>query len=260
MNVQNPSLPQASEKIESAIRPGYMSGFGNGFETEALPGALPIGRNSPQKCSYGLYAEQLSGSPFTAPRTTNERTWLYRIRPTVSHWGQFRKADIGLWRTAPAAEVEVPIAPMRWDPIPLPERACLVPGGHPHHHHGGRCRLAGGHGRACLSHHPLDGGRVLLQCRWRAAVRAAAGLASALDRVRHHRHRAGRDRGDPAWGEDPGRAARADRRAATCARTTAAPSPCRSAGRSAPTAWPIRATSSRRWRPTRTGTRPRGCT
>ena len=45
-----------------------MSGFGNSFETEALPGALPIGRNSPQRCAYGLYAEQLSGSPFTAPR------------------------------------------------------------------------------------------------------------------------------------------------------------------------------------------------
>ena len=55
---------------------GYMSGFGNGFETEALPGALPVGRNSPQKCPYGLYAEQLSGSPFTAPRVANERSWL----------------------------------------------------------------------------------------------------------------------------------------------------------------------------------------
>ena len=95
---------------------GYMSGFGNGFETEALPGALPVGRNSPQKCSYGLYAEQLSGSPFTAPRTTNERSWLYRIRPTVMHWGEFEKVDIGLWRTAPCAEIDVPIAPMRWDP------------------------------------------------------------------------------------------------------------------------------------------------
>jgi len=97
-----------------------MSGFGNGFETEALPGALPLGRNSPQRCAYGLYAEQLSGSPFTAPRKANERSWLYRIRPTVAHWGEFRKADIGLWRTAPAAEVELPIAPLRWDPIPLP--------------------------------------------------------------------------------------------------------------------------------------------
>ena len=97
-----------------------MSGFGNGFETEALPGALPIGRNSPQKCPYGLYAEQLSGSPFTAPRRTNERSWLYRIRPTVMHWGQFEKTDIGLWRTAPCREIDVPIAPMRWNPIEIP--------------------------------------------------------------------------------------------------------------------------------------------
>ena len=110
-------FPIASER---PLHPGYISGFGNGFETEALPGALPIGRNSPQKCPYGLYAEQLSGSPFTAPRTTNERSWLYRIRPTVAHWGRFRKADARLWRTAPAAEIELPIAPMRWDPLPFP--------------------------------------------------------------------------------------------------------------------------------------------
>ena len=109
-----PSVPEANR--------GYMSGFGNGFETEALPGALPIGRNSPQKCPYGLYAEQLSGSPFTAPRATNERSWLYRLRPTVAHWGEFEKVEIGLWRTAPCAEVDVPIAPMRWDPIPLPSK------------------------------------------------------------------------------------------------------------------------------------------
>ena len=104
----------------NAIVPGYMSGFGNGFETEALQGALPVGRNSPQRCPYGLYAEQLSGSPFTAPRATNERSWLYRIRPTVSHWGRFEKVDHGLWRTAPTAEAEVPISPLRWDPLPLP--------------------------------------------------------------------------------------------------------------------------------------------
>ena len=100
---------------------GYMTGFGNGFETEALPGALPVGRNSPQRCAYGLYAEQLSGSPFTAPRATNERSWLYRIRPTVAHWGAFRPMEPGLWRTAPDAAPLLPPAPMRWDPIPLPE-------------------------------------------------------------------------------------------------------------------------------------------
>ncbi|WP_238313890.1 homogentisate 1,2-dioxygenase, partial [Methylobacterium crusticola] len=119
MNIQAPSGLTAAA-TGSGLTPGYMSGFGNGFETEALPGALPVGRNSPQTCPYGLYAEQLSGSPFTAPRTTNERTWLYRIRPTVMHWGAFRKAEAGLWRTAPAPEVEMPIAPLRWDPVPIP--------------------------------------------------------------------------------------------------------------------------------------------
>jgi homogentisate 1,2-dioxygenase len=114
MTVTAPSAGRASELA-------YMSGFGNGFETEALPGALPVGRNSPQKCPYGLYAEQLSGSPFTAPRTTNERTWLYRIRPTVRHWGRFRKVDAGLWLTAPEPSCERPISPLRWDPIPIPK-------------------------------------------------------------------------------------------------------------------------------------------
>ncbi len=102
----------------------YQTGFGNNFETEALPGALPIGRNSPQRCAYGLYAEQLSGSPFTAPRARNERSWLYRIRPTVAHWGDFRRGDAGLWRTAPCAEAELPIAPLRWNPVPIPATPC----------------------------------------------------------------------------------------------------------------------------------------
>ena len=105
--------PEAARAGHQSLTPGYMSGFGNQFETEALPGALPIGRNSPQKCAYGLYAEQLSGSPFTAPRASNERSWLYRIRPTVFHFGAFAKAEIGLWRTAPCHEVELPIAPQR---------------------------------------------------------------------------------------------------------------------------------------------------
>jgi homogentisate 1,2-dioxygenase len=63
----------------------YQSGFGNEFATEALKGALPVGRNSPQRCPYGLYAEQLSGSAFTAPRADNRRAWLYRIRPSAMH-------------------------------------------------------------------------------------------------------------------------------------------------------------------------------
>jgi len=104
----------------SSIEAGYMSGFGNGFETEALPGALPVGRNSPQRCAYGLYAEQISGSPFTAPRASNQRSWLYRIRPTVGHWGYFEPLEAGHWRTAPEAGANLPPSPLRWDPLPLP--------------------------------------------------------------------------------------------------------------------------------------------
>ncbi|MGK7869068.1 homogentisate 1,2-dioxygenase [Falsiroseomonas sp. E2-1-a20] len=112
--------PQQS--FVTAANAGYMSGFGNGFETEALPGALPVGRNSPQRCAYGLYAEQLSGSPFTAPRASNARSWLYRIRPTVSHIGRFAPRDPGLWRSAPCAEESgLPIQPLRWDPLPIPD-------------------------------------------------------------------------------------------------------------------------------------------
>jgi homogentisate 1,2-dioxygenase len=70
----------------------YHSGFGNHFASEALPGALPQGRNSPQRCAYGLYAEQFSGTAFTAPRHANRRSWLYRIRPAAVH-GKFRRIN-----------------------------------------------------------------------------------------------------------------------------------------------------------------------
>jgi homogentisate 1,2-dioxygenase len=106
------------------IDKAYMTGFGNSFETEALPDALPIGRNSPQKCNYGLYAEQLSGSPFTAPQATNQRSWLYRIQPTVKHTGRFRRIEKGLLRTGPAHDkTDLPLGPLRWSPVPLPETA-----------------------------------------------------------------------------------------------------------------------------------------
>lgn len=118
MNIN--TAPDKISRASAQVTPGYMSGFGNSFETEALPGALPIGRNSPQRCAYGLYAEQLSGSPFTAPRGTNERSWLYRIRPSVKHSGRFTKVDRKHWRTAPCHENDLPIAQLRWDPLPMP--------------------------------------------------------------------------------------------------------------------------------------------
>jgi homogentisate 1,2-dioxygenase len=102
----------------------YQTGFGNDFETESLPGALPKGRNSPQRAPYGLYAEQLSGSPFTAPRSQNERSWLYRIRPSVRHVASYEPHARPLWRSAPTLdEGELPIGQRRWNPVPMPDEA-----------------------------------------------------------------------------------------------------------------------------------------
>ena len=102
----------------------YLSGFGNEFETEALPGALPVGRNSPQRCPYGLYAEQLSGTAFTAPRAENARSWLYRIRPSVKHIGRFERVEMPFWLTAPAAATNgLALGPLRWGPPPMPNEA-----------------------------------------------------------------------------------------------------------------------------------------
>ncbi|HWD58050.1 MAG TPA: homogentisate 1,2-dioxygenase [Stellaceae bacterium] len=97
----------------------YLSGFGNEHATEAVAGALPEGRNSPQRPPLGLYAEQLSGTPFTAPRYANRRSWLYRILPSAMH-RPFRRIDNGLWRSAPFAEGEPSPNRLRWDPLPLP--------------------------------------------------------------------------------------------------------------------------------------------
>jgi homogentisate 1,2-dioxygenase len=99
---------------------GYMPGWGNDFETEALPGALPQGQNSPQKVNYGLYAEQLSGSAFTQARP--ERTWCYRIRPSVKHTHRFAKIDLPYWKSAPHVVPDViSLGQYRWDPMPVPK-------------------------------------------------------------------------------------------------------------------------------------------
>jgi homogentisate 1,2-dioxygenase len=99
----------------------YLSGFGNEHETEAVAGALPVGRNSPQRPPLGLYAEQLSGTAFTAPRAANRRAWLYRIRPTVRHQGAFREIPADLLLTAPHADAATVTTPLRWDPFALPD-------------------------------------------------------------------------------------------------------------------------------------------
>ena len=99
---------------------GYQSGFGNEFATEAVGGALPVGRNSPQRVAHGLYAEQLSGTAFTAPRHANRRSWLYRIRPAAMH-GTFEPFAQATFHNAFG---DGPVTPdqLRWSPLPLPER------------------------------------------------------------------------------------------------------------------------------------------
>jgi homogentisate 1,2-dioxygenase len=102
----------------------YQSGFGNQFATEAVPGALPVGRNSPQKAPLGLYAELISGSAFTAPRADNRRTWMYRARPSVVVGG-YTALALPLWKTGAAGGVEVAPEPLRWHHTPWPEGEAL---------------------------------------------------------------------------------------------------------------------------------------
>ncbi len=102
----------------------YQSGFGNEFATEAVKGALPKGQNAPQKSKLGLYTEQFSGTPFTAPRAVNRRTWTYRIRPSVTHkpYEPYEQAAAAasLLRSGPFTDVDTPPNQMRWDPVPIP--------------------------------------------------------------------------------------------------------------------------------------------
>jgi homogentisate 1,2-dioxygenase len=99
----------------------YHSGFGAEFATEAVPGALPHGQNSPQHPPLGLYTEQLSGTPFTAPRHLNHRTWTYRIQPSVVH-KPYREFDQGLVRSTPFDECVTSPNQLRWSPVPVPEQ------------------------------------------------------------------------------------------------------------------------------------------
>ena len=112
------SVTGATEMTNECL---YQSGFGNEFATEAVPGALPVGQNAPQEHPLGLYTEQFSGTPFTAPRAVNRRTWTYRIRPSVTH-RPYEEFPVGLIRSGPFNEVPTTPNQLRWDPLPMPEK------------------------------------------------------------------------------------------------------------------------------------------
>ncbi|MGO4330508.1 homogentisate 1,2-dioxygenase [Cupriavidus sp. 2TAF22] len=116
-------MTQTQQNVPAQLRDlpgqgGYQSGFANEFATEALPGALPEGQNSPQRAPYGLYAEQISGTAFTAPRAHNRRSWLYRIRPAAMH-EPFKALEqsriVSRFDTVPASPNQ-----MRWSPPQMP--------------------------------------------------------------------------------------------------------------------------------------------
>ncbi len=120
MNEQSTPRPMVQAPGRPGAHEGYMPGFGNDFETEALPGALPQGMNSPQKVNYGLYGEQLSGTAFTHVRP--ERTWCYRIRPSVKHSNRYERMELPHWRSAPDVDPHVTsLGQYRWDPLPHSE-------------------------------------------------------------------------------------------------------------------------------------------
>ena len=99
----------------------YQSGFGNEFSTEAIQGSLPQGQNSPQQVAHGLYAEQISGNAFTAPRSENRRTWTYRIRPAAMH-GEFKEIPLGDVASGPFDATSVSPNQLRWNPRPIPSQ------------------------------------------------------------------------------------------------------------------------------------------
>ncbi|NMH97924.1 homogentisate 1,2-dioxygenase [Pseudonocardia acidicola] len=114
------TVQQAPSDLTAPLAvPDHLTGFGNHHVTEAVAGALPVGRNSPQRAPLGLYAEQISGTAFTRPRAANARTWVYRIRPSAAH-PPFHRIDNGLLRTAPFTEVEPDPNRLRWNAVPIP--------------------------------------------------------------------------------------------------------------------------------------------
>jgi homogentisate 1,2-dioxygenase len=102
------------------VRFAYISGFANTFATEAVGGALPLDQNSPQEVPFGLYAEQLSGTAFTAPRVENRRSWLYRIHPSAEH-PPYAPCQHALLRSAPLNQSPTSPNRLRWDPFPAPQ-------------------------------------------------------------------------------------------------------------------------------------------
>jgi homogentisate 1,2-dioxygenase len=118
-SLRSAGVPAERREAARMEEPRYAGGFGNEFASEAVAGALPAGQNSPQHVPFGLYAELISGTAFTAPRSENRRTWMYRKRPSADH-GAYRRIGTKTLRSGPFDEVVPTPNRLRWDPLPLP--------------------------------------------------------------------------------------------------------------------------------------------
>ena len=221
----------------------YSSGFGNEFATEAVDGALPAGRNSPQQAPLGLYAEQLSGTAFTQPRGVNRRSWVYRILPSAKH-PAFRRIDNKNLKGTPFDELEPDPNRLRWDPLPLPAEDA------PQDFIDGLFTVAGNGDiktRAGIAIHLYAANRSMTD-RYFVDSDGELLLVPELGAVILHTE-LGPMRVSPGEIAVVPRGIRfrssspTPSPAATCARTSARTSPCPSAARSARTAWPTSATS-----------------
>eukprot|EP01065_Artemidia_motanka_P033396 TRINITY_DN4038_c0_g5_i1.p1 TRINITY_DN4038_c0_g5~~TRINITY_DN4038_c0_g5_i1.p1 ORF type:complete len:459 (+),score=162.77 TRINITY_DN4038_c0_g5_i1:71-1447(+) len=106
----------------------YLRGFGgDGYQSEAVPGAVPEKYNTPQKTPFGLYAEQLSGTPFTKGRKVLERTWQYKILPTAAQQASAYRpvANASAYPMLLKPKHATP-AQKRWAPLPLPTESRKV--------------------------------------------------------------------------------------------------------------------------------------
>ena len=162
----------------AASERGYLSGFGNEFASEAVPGALPRDQNAPQKPPLGLYIEELNGTAFTAPRGVSRSDWTYRIRPSATH-KPFRPIGAGLIRSGPFNEVPPTPNQLRWKPIPIPSRADRLRRRHRDARRQRRSGAAVGRRGPHVRGQPVDARPLLLRRRRRAGDRAAARSAAA---------------------------------------------------------------------------------
>jgi len=127
MGTPTTSSQRDTQPVSDRQGSGYQSGFANHFASEAVAGALPVGRNSPQMPPFGLYAELLSGTAFTSPRVENRRTWTYRIQPSAMH-RPYRRIGNGRLLSAPLAVQTTP-SQLRWNPLTIPrERTDFIDG------------------------------------------------------------------------------------------------------------------------------------